>query len=91
MNSKKLLINFLLFQYILSNDSIFRLCNLNSYSKKNKIIYDINLIDIISTIIKKKFPLHYQKNCVSKLPVAKKSDDIFAFLTEKERFFLLYY
>ena len=87
MISKKILINILLFQYILSNDSIFRLCNLNSYSKKNKIINDINLIDIISTIIKKKIPIYYQKNCVSKLLVANKSDDIFAYLTEKERFF----
>ena len=87
MNSKKLLINFLLFHFIHTIDSIFRLCNLNSYSKKNKIANEINLIDIISTIIKKKIPLHYQKNCVSKFPVAKKSDDIFAFLTEKERFF----
>ena len=87
MNSKKFLINFLLFKYILSIESIFRLCNLNSYSKKNKIINDINLIDIISTIIKKKMPVYYQKNCVTKLPVANKTDDIFAHLTEKERFF----
>ena len=87
MISKKFLINILLFQYILSNDSIFRLCNLNSYSKKNKIINDINLIDIISTIINKKIPIYFQKNCVSKLLVANKSDDIFAYLTEKERFF----
>jgi hypothetical protein len=87
MISKKILINILLFHYILSNDSIFRLCNLNSYSKKNKIINEINLINIITTIINKNIPMHYQKNCVSKLPVANESDDIFAFLTEKERFF----
>ena len=31
--------------------------------------------------------MYYQKGCVSKLPVANKSDDIFAFLTEKERYF----
>ena len=87
MNSKKFLINFLLFKYILSIESLFRLCNSNSYSKKNKIINDINLIDIISTIIKKKMQIYHQKNCVTKLPVAKKSDDIFAHLTEIERFF----
>ena len=88
MNSLKFLFNFLLFQYILSIESIFRLCNLNSYSKKNKIINEINLIDIITTIINKNIPMHYQENCVTKLPVANESDDIFAFLTEKERFFL---
>ena len=32
-------------------------------------------------------PIHYQEDCVCKLPVAKKSDDIFTFLTEKERYF----
>ena len=87
MNSKKFIINFLLFQYIYSIESIFRVCNLNSYSKKNKIVNEINLIDIISTIIKKKIPVYYQKNCVSKLPVSEKSNDIFAFFTEKERLF----
>ena len=87
MNSLKFLFNFLLFQYILSLESIFRLCNLNSYSKKDKIINEINLTNIITTIINKNLPMHYQENCVSKLLVANESDGIFAFLTEKERFF----
>ncbi len=87
MNSKKFLINFLLFQYILSLESNFRICNLNSYSKRNKIINDINLIDIISTIIKKNLTIQYQKGCITKLPLANKLDDIFTYITEKERFF----
>ena len=87
MNSKKFLVNFLLFQYIISIESIFQKCNLNSYPKRNIIINDINLIDIISTINNKNLTIYYQKNCVAKLPVANKLDDIFTFLTEKERLF----
>ena len=78
---------FLLFQFILSIESIFSLCNLNSYSKKNKIANEIDLINIISIIIKKNLHIYYQQNCVCKLPVAEKKNDIFAFLTEKERVF----
>ena len=87
MNSFFFITILLLFQFILSFESIFRLCNLNSYSKKNKIANDIDLINIISIIINKNLPIRYQKNCVGILPVAKIRDDIFAFLTEKERVF----
>ena len=76
-----------MFQFILSSEPIFLLCNINSYSKKNKIANDIDLINIISIINNKNLPIYYQKKCVGKLPVAKIKDDIFAFLTEKERLF----
>jgi len=81
------LITFLLLQFILSIESIFRLCNLNDFSKKNKISNEIDLINIISIIIKKNLTIYYQEKCVCKLPVAKKINGIFAFLTEKERLF----
>ena len=81
------LIFFLLFHFIISNASFFRLCNINSYSKKNKIANEINLINIISNINNKNLKIKYKKNYIIILPVSKKSDGIFAYISEKERLF----
>jgi len=62
-------------------------CSFNSYLKKYKIENEIDINNIISIINSKHLKIYHQKNCIVKLPVAKKSDDIFAFLTEKERIF----
>ena len=77
----------LFFKFILCYQSFFRFCNLNSFSKKHKIEDDINLLNIISIINNKNFPRHYDENYVIKLPIANKSDEIFAVLTENERLF----
>ena len=65
----------------------FQQCNIDSYSKKNKIANEIDINNIISIINNKNFQIYYCKKCVATLPIAKKSNGIFAVFTEKERFF----
>ena len=61
-------------------------CNIDSYTIKKKITNEIDLINIISTFKYQKFSIFSQKNCVTKLPVAQKENDILAWFTKKERY-----
>ena len=66
---------------------LFPQCNINCYSRKNKIANEIDLLNIISLINNKNFKIYYKFNYVTQLPVSNKSNEIFALLTEKERYF----
>ena len=68
---------------------LFQQCYYNYYSKKNKIANEIDLLNIISLINNKKFKIKYKFNkfYITQFPISKKSNDIFALLTEKERYF----
>jgi hypothetical protein len=88
----KLTIFFGIFLYIFplinnQKNLYFQHCNYNYYSKKNKIANEIDLLNIISLINNKNFKIYYKFNYITQFPVSKKSNDIFALLTEKERYF----
>jgi hypothetical protein len=80
---------FILYIFSFKHNNIFNYqqCNFNFFSKKNKIANEIDLQNLISIINNKNLIIYSKSNCVTELPVAKKSNDIFAYLTEKERLF----